>query len=1244
MRRALLITVLALAAVAALVGGAAHWLLHTPAGFAWTLQRLTHLRTVHIATEGAEGLLGEDWRIARMTIEAERVDIEIRGVRAHMGPIQWLPLTAHARELAIDEVVVRIKPRRSPPSTRPLRFLPSFLRVAVPKLAVRTAHVTLANGVQLVASGVSADASIASHRIDLGRLDVDLREARVRGRFTLFAAEPVGMEFALDWRVHSTLPVVGRSAGAGDLRELHTRTNLSAPVTAGIHMTLADLDREFHWSATGRIAELDTRRLSPTSALGSWRGTLRGTGQRLGATLRGELTSELIGGQPLRYDVVGAYANRGLDFERLLLTLPELTTQVDGNGRLTWAPQLHYRFDGELKRARWPLAGAPVVTVPRARFQVAGWTAVDFTVGGTVQPTGLPAVTGGASGRYEDAALVIEAGRARLLDGDATFAGRLGFGADPSWRLEFAGRGLDPAPLVPALPGRVGFRLDAEGASLTPATSFAARVRSIEGRLADLPVAGELTLFREQGHFGCRACRVVVAGATFAADGRANAPHGLALRVDAPDLSRFVPSLAGRAQAELRAGPAQAPAAGWRNLRLDGSFALDDLALGGARAARIAGNADIDLSDATSSFIRVRGVGLGYGERELSSLRLSLDGVSGRHAVGVRVGVGDDAVTLKGAGGLAADRYALELQELTTDGPRLPSYRLEAPGRVLLSRTESSLSPVCFRGADAARICAQGTYRDPAHWRASFDAAALPLKLLGGALPGKPQYRGTFEIVASAGADGAPWSGVVAARIRDGLLSYVRASGKAEAIQLGDIEARAEATAEHYVASLSTRATDRTELKARARLERAAGDPGAQRLTGSLQVVTDDLALVPLFVPDIDRAGGRLEAELTAGGTLAAPELQGTMRLTDGLIDLYRTNLRLRDVTTTLAFAANTLDIDARARAGEGRVAVTGQLAWRDGVMGGRIALDGDRLAVVDLPEARILASPELRLAIDGRRLDVDGSVLVPFARIEPVEIKGAVLTSGDERLVGVATEGAAAPYEVHANVRLTLGEDVKLAAFGLSGKLTGGVTARLDGEGAGTGSGELVIEDGKYKAYSRELAVDRGRLVFAGGPLADPGVDMKASRKVPGYKVGVYVRGRLRRPELSFWSEPMLPQSQIASLLIVGRTLDSLQGADRQELGTSRTQLLAQGGAVLAGQLGRYVGLDEVSVEQESATATSLVIGKFLSPRLYVSYGTSLTEKLNTFKLRYTIGDRWVIKTEAGRASAVDIEYAIDR
>jgi translocation and assembly module TamB len=204
-------------------------------------------------------------------------------------------------------------------------------------------------------------------------------------------------------------------------------------------------------------------------------------------------------------------------------------------------------------------------------------------------------------------------------------------------------------------------------------------------------------------------------------------------------------------------------------------------------------------------------------------------------------------------------------------------------------------------------------------------------------------------------------------------------------------------------------------------------------------------------------------------------------------------------------------------------------------------------------------------------------------------------------------------------------------------------VLARNQPREAAVASGELEIENGRYRAYTRELDVERGRLLFTGGPVTDPGVDLRASRKLPGRKVGVIVRGLLRRPQLTLYSEPPLPQAQIASLLIVGQTLDNLQGNDRSSLAAERASLVAQGSALLAGQLGRYVGLDEVAVAQDADARSALVLGKFLSPRLYVSYGISLVDQINTFKMRYTIGDRWVLTAEAGLQSAADIEYRIE-
>ncbi len=53
-------------------------------------------------------------------------------------------------------------------------------------------------------------------------------------------------------------------------------------------------------------------------------------------------------------------------------------------------------------------------------------------------------------------------------------------------------------------------------------------------------------------------------------------------------------------------------------------------------------------------------------------------------------------------------------------------------------------------------------------------------------------------------------------------------------------------------------------------------------------------------------------------------------------------------------------------------------------------------------------------------------------------------------------------------------------------------------------------------------------------------------------------------------------------------------------------------------------------------------MFGRYLSDRLYISYGISLAEAINTLKLRYTIGDRWTLKTESGKAQSADLEYII--
>jgi translocation and assembly module TamB len=344
-----------------------------------------------------------------------------------------------------------------------------------------------------------------------------------------------------------------------------------------------------------------------------------------------------------------------------------------------------------------------------------------------------------------------------------------------------------------------------------------------------------------------------------------------------------------------------------------------------------------------------------------------------------------------------------------------------------------------------------------------------------------------------------------------------------------------------------------------------------------------------------------------------------------------------------MRLADTTLALDASGKAGDGTLAINGRLGWRDRRLAGELALTGDRLLIANVPEARVLASPDLRFRLDGRDVSVTGEVVIPEACIQPADTAGAVLVSADERIAQPeAGPGTAERFSVTSDVRLALGKQVQVRAFGLSASVTGAVRTQSAPQGGTTASGELEVAQGVYRAYGRELEIERGKLLFTGGAVTDPGVDLRAQRELPGYTVGVVARGPLRRPQLTLFSEPSLPQAQIASMLIVGRSnIQADPGAP--DSGVSAKE---QGGAFLAGQFGKYVGLDDVGLieDADGGTGAELVLGKYLSPRLYVSYGISLVDEINTLKLRYTIGDRWVIAAESGKETAADVEYRIER
>jgi translocation and assembly module TamB len=374
----------------------------------------------------------------------------------------------------------------------------------------------------------------------------------------------------------------------------------------------------------------------------------------------------------------------------------------------------------------------------------------------------------------------------------------------------------------------------------------------------------------------------------------------------------------------------------------------------------------------------------------------------------------------------------------------------------------------------------------------------------------------------------------------------------------------------------------------------------------------------------------------------------GEFHLADARLDLYRTNLTLKNLALDGNFAGDELTFSGRGDSGKGPLTLSGRFTWPDGVMTGSMRMQGEELLLADTPEYRVLASPDLTLRAGPDGYDVEGEVLIPRARISPKDLSSTVQTSPDERVVGLDEEDESPSTldRVRSRIRVVLGDAVTVDSYGLKASLGGDVTVTTKPDDIPRATGAINVLEGQYKAFGQDVKITRGRLSYSNSALSDPTLEIVAEREIrdEDVTVAVNVRGRLAEPFITITSTPAMPSNQALSYLLTGRSIDTLQSNEATSVDRAAETLAISGGGLLLGTVGSRIGLDEVTVESRGTDDTEVVLGKYISPKLFVSYGISIVEAINTIKLRYTINKNWSLKAEAGLEQSADVEFRIER
>ena len=798
--------------------------------------------------------------------------------------------------------------------------------------------------------------------------------------------------------------------------------------------------------------------------------------------------------------------------------------------------------------------------------------------------------------------------------------------------------------------GPLTIRADSQGRARGREIAGHASIDSLHGTIRDLPVSGSGSVAMARGTAEVSNLRLAWGRTRLRVDGTAGEDAlDLDFDVVAPNLAAFDSSWAGSVTARGRAtGTRREPA-------VNATVSADSLRIGEYAVRALRGDVDADVSLARPADVDLVALEVSRGETAFDTVSVSVSGPRGAHRASLHAAAKDARATVVLQGEYADSTWNGWIDDLRVDHKNAGAWRLDHRAPLIASRSQVRVDSLSV-SSGISRVVAQGSWR--AREAARVDAQLIDLEMarLQRFLAPGVQVTGTANGTLT-----------VLARDVDGVRAQLDAQAGPGEFAYGGMklayEGRITGTANpegvHADADMSLRdgATAVATLAAEFGLDGfviGRDSLGVQPVSGRVDVECSNIGTVmAVFAPTAGKASGKLSAHFEPKGTAADFRMVGTMKVDNARVDM-RNGLRLRDIALDVVSSEDgTLAVDGRVTSGGGRVVLGARSTpSQDGAIDAVVTAKGQRFQAVNQPEAQVFISPDVEVRIAQRRATITGDVAVPFARIETTQVPAsAAAPSNDVVFVG-DTLATQPKFEVRTQVRVTLGDSVNFSGFGLEARLGGGLLVSDESGRPTQGTGEIQILAGRYRAFGSELKIDSGRLIFGGGAIDNPGLDIRATRGLTtksemassGEYVGMHLRGTLRKPEFSVYSNPPMSESEIMSYLVLGRP-SATSGDDQSALASAAMLIGMQKGTSLAGEIGGKLSLDEAYLESGSdLKEASFVAGKYLSPKLYVSYATGLFEHTNTFRARYSLGKRWTLQSENGEANSADLLYWFER
>jgi outer membrane protein assembly complex protein YaeT len=369
------------------------------------------------------------------------------------------------------------------------------------------------------------------------------------------------------------------------------------------------------------------------------------------------------------------------------------------------------------------------------------------------------------------------------------------------------------------------------------------------------------------------------------------------------------------------------------------------------------------------------------------------------------------------------------------------------------------------------------------------------------------------------------------------------------------------------------------------------------------------------------RAAGETRLNLTLSGRLGAPEIHGFLEAKRAQLEIESPGLRAENLDIRVSANPQGLHVER----------IRGELNGGSLEAGGRADIAGIEVrgfeiearvsgASLDFPAGlRSAVDAELSVRSAGERILVGGAAhILEGSYTEPLDIERELLRylRSDQTLTGAGEPDprlARIRYDVKVDTRNPVVIDNNLARLALVADLSLAgsyyrpvVTGRIS-----------LQEGGELFLRERTYAVERGTIDLISQARIEPSLDILAKTRVGSYEIDLEISGTpddlktaLRSP-----SHPELSEPDLVSVLLTGRTLDDVRGAELNIASRQvQSYLAGRVGGLLSRQAERTLGLSEVRIEPnliapESEPGARLTIGQNVTRQLRLVYSMDLAD-----------------------------------